>query len=124
MRHASENEAAAQSILAMLGDLPDPRQGLRKGHDGGWFNAQGYPVNPWGRPDWCSRCATIEVEMVRLDPNWRPSRVDRKRILNDREGSRVVVPGLCAECAELARGTRTRVQQEQTAKVIDLRGQR
>lgn len=45
----------------------------------GFINRDGYPVDRFGRPDWCSKCAALEIESRRIDPSFRPQRVVHER---------------------------------------------
>lgn len=84
--------------------------GLTLGEDG-HYNSLGYPVTAQGRPDWCARCAKLEVETARSMPYWRPNRVARETVRAPDGSTRVVVLGLCADCARLERDTKARLRE-------------
>lgn len=91
-------------VLAKLDALekvpPPPVLGL----DGGFVNADRYPVTKHGRPDWCSRCSSLEGLRTKNDPFTAiPSRQLHELVpAEDRTAppSRVAI-GLCADCLRL-----------------------
>jgi hypothetical protein len=98
------------SLLEKLGGK-DPKAGLMKGEDG-WWTAGGYPVDSFGRPDWCSKCSKIQAQAERINPNDRPSRVVHERA---KDGRDVALP-LCVEHLEAERRWRDALREKKAGK--------
>lgn len=79
------------SLLEQLA-AKEPRAGLVEREDG-WYTADGYPVDKYGRPDWCSKCSKIQAEVSRIDSSDRPARVAHERAKDGRD----VALSLCPE---------------------------
>lgn len=96
---------ALEKILDALAE--DPLKGAVERKDG-WYNGAGYPIERNGRPDWCAKCASLELETSKYDVTWRPAR----RMWERTSKGELVALSLCVEHQAKERERRDALRKE------------